>query len=177
MRLTLEPLDVERDLTLLHTWVTHPRSVYWEMQGATTVEVAREYAAIAADPHHHAWLGRADGEPEFLVETYDPRHGPLAGLPEITEGDLGMHVLVAPPKTHRAGFTTAVFAAVMDFCFADASVKRVVVEPDVRNGKIASLNAAAGFVVAREVDLHHKTAALSFCTRSAHAAARMGATA
>ncbi|QIX28374.1 acetyltransferase [Nocardioides sp. JQ2195] len=175
MRLTLEPLAVERDLPLLHAWVTHPRSVFWEMQGATLEEVAREYDAITADPHHHAWLGRADGVPQFLAETYDPRHGPLAGLPEVVAGDLGMHVLVAPPSAHRPGFTTDVFRAVMDFCFDDPAVQRVVVEPDVRNEKIATINAGAGFVVEREVDLGHKTAALSSCTRSAYAAARLGA--
>lgn len=177
MRLTLEPLDVERDLRLLHGWVTHPRSVYWEMQSATAIEVAREYDTITADPHHDAWLGRADGEPRFLAETYDPAHGPLAGLPEIEDGDLGMHVLVAPPTTRRPGFTTAVFRAVMDFCFADPAVRRVVVEPDVRNERIAALNAAAGFVVARHVDLGHKTAALSLCTRAAYEASGLGATA
>ncbi|WP_217996860.1 GNAT family N-acetyltransferase [Nocardioides jensenii] len=174
MRITLEPVVVERDLALLHAWVTHPRSVYWEMQDATRLDVAREYDGIAADPHHDAWLGRADGAPAFLAETYLPHHGPLAELPEISDGDLGMHVLVAPPVRHRRGFTTEVFRAVMEFCFADAAVRRVVVEPDVRNDKIAALNAAAGFVVERHVDLGHKTAALSFCTREAFTASSLG---
>ncbi|MDT0203014.1 GNAT family N-acetyltransferase [Nocardioides sp. AE5] len=175
MRITLEPLDVERDAGLLHTWVTHPRSVFWMMGGATAAEVAAEYAAIAANPHHDAWLGRVDGEAAFLAETYDPHHGPLAGLPELRAGDLGMHVLVAPTSQPVTGFTTAVFTAVMEHCFADPGVDRVVVEPDVRNEKIAALNAAAGFVVEREIDLPGKAAALSTCTRQAFAASRLGA--
>src|SRR3546814_12526405 len=60
----------------------------------------------------------------------------------------------------------------MEFCFEDPSVARVVVEPDVRNEKIAALDEAAGFVVAREIPLHCKTAALSFCTREAFAESR-----
>ena len=59
---------------------------------------------------------------------------------------------------------------VMQECFADPSVARVVVEPDARNDKIAALNAAVGFVVARAVELPDKTAALSFCTRADFAA-------
>ncbi|MEI5675896.1 MULTISPECIES: GNAT family N-acetyltransferase [unclassified Nocardioides] len=165
---TLEPLDLDRDLALLHAWVTHPRSVYWEMQGASREDVATEYARVVADPHHHAWLGRVDGEPAFLAETYDPAHSPLAELPEVRPGDLGMHVLVAPSDTPVAGFTRLVFRAVLDHCFADPAVRRVVVEPDVRNAKIAALNAAFGFVVARAVELPSKTAALSFCTRAAY---------
>ena len=103
MRLTVEPLDLERDLGLLHRWVTHPRSVYWGMQGATRAEVAQEYAHIAEDPHHEALLGRADGVPQFLVERYDPFHvEELSPLPELEPGDVGMHLLVAPTESPGA---------------------------------------------------------------------------
>jgi hypothetical protein len=43
----------------------------------------------------------------------------------------------------------------------------VVVEPDIGNDKIAALNKAAGFEIARTVQLRTKEAALSFCTRAA----------
>ncbi|GAA3534480.1 GNAT family N-acetyltransferase [Nocardioides daeguensis] len=165
--ITLEPLDVERDLDLLHAWVTHPRSAYWMMQGAGRDDVRAEYAGIVADPHHDAWLGRVDGRPAFLAETYDPAHSPLAGLPEVGEGDLGMHVLVAPPDGPPvSGLTTAVFDAVMAHCFADPAVQRVVVEPDIRNDGIRAKNVAAGFVELREIELPGKTAVLSVCTRA-----------
>lgn len=171
---SLEPLDVDRDHALLHAWVTHPRSVFWQMQDATPDDVAAEYAAIAASPHHHAWLGQVGGVPAFLAETYDPARSELAGLvdlpdlrPLLQPGDLGMHVLVAPTDAPVPGFTRRVFRAVMAHCFADPAVRRVVVEPDVRNERIAVLNAEAGFVVDRLIDLPGKRAALSFCTREA----------
>jgi len=173
---SLEPLDLDRDSRLVHRWVTHPRSAFWLMQGASVQEVAAEYAAIADDPHHHAWLGRVDGEPAFLAETYDPARSDLAGLvglPDLRPGDLGMHVLVAPPRRPVHGFTRAVFGAVLRHCFADPAVRRVVVEPDVRNTAITALNAEAGFVVLRELALPGKTAALSACTRDAFAASAL----
>lgn len=174
MRLTLEILDPVHDLALLHAWVTHPRSVFWGMQDATPQQVHDEYARIAADPHHDALLGRADGTPAFLMERYDPAHSPLAGLPELRPGDVGMHVLVAPTDTPVHGFTSAVMRRVMEECFADPTVRRVVVEPDARNHRIAVLNAAVGFVVAREVELPGKTAALSFCRREDFTASPLG---
>lgn len=176
MRATLGPLPLDpATLRLLHAWVTHPRSAFWQMQGATYDDVAVEYVGIAASPTHDAWLGRVDGEPTFLAETYDPAADPhLRDLPELEPGDLGMHVLVAPPTgPPRPGLTRAVLAAVMAHCLADPAVRRVVVEPDVRNTAIAALNAEAGFVVARHVALPGKTAALSFCTREAHAASHL----
>jgi hypothetical protein len=63
MRIELEPLDVERDVDLLHAWVTHPRSRFWMMQGASVDDVRREYADIVASPHHDAWLGRVGDGP------------------------------------------------------------------------------------------------------------------
>lgn len=172
--LTIEPLDVARDADLLFQWVTHPRSVYWGMQESTPDEVAAAYAEIVADPHHDAFLGRADGEPQFLVERYDPVLRELVGVPELREGDIGMHVLVAPTDTPQHGFTADVMRAVVQFCFEQPQVRRVVVEPDVRNDKIAALNAAAGFRVEREVQLKDKVAALSFCTREDFAASELG---
>ena len=177
MRLTIEPLDLTRDLGLLQAWVTHPRSVFWGMQDATPEQVHDEYARIGDDPHHDALLGRADGEPAFLMERYDPAHSPLARLPELQPGDVGMHVLVAPTDTPVHGFTAAVIRRVMEECFADPSARRVVVEPDARNDRIAVLNAAVGFVVARHVELPDKTAALSFCSRADFTTSALGGTA
>ena len=89
MRPTLEPLDLDRDLALLHAWVTHPRSAFWMMQGASRDDVAHEYRLIVDNPHHDAWLGRVDGVPVFLAETYDPRHVELAGAARPAAGRPG----------------------------------------------------------------------------------------
>lgn len=172
--LRLRPLVPEVDLRWLHRWVTHPKAVYWMMQDATPADVLREYSAIDADSHHHAFLGYADDQPSFLVEVYDPRHSELARHGTFGPGDLGMHVLVAPTDSPVRGFTAAVMRATMEFCFSDPTVRRVVVEPDVRNEAIAVLNADAGFEVERLVELEAKTAALSTCTHAAFAASRLG---
>ena len=170
MSITLERLDVDAHTDLLHAWVTHPRSAFWMMQDASPDDVRDAYDEIDRHPHHDAWLGRVDGEPAFLAETYEPRLAPhvgLADVPDLHPGDLGMHVLVAPPDDDPVpGFTRRVFRAVMAHCFAGPAVDRVVVEPDVRNEAIRVLNAEAGFVVARIVTLPDKDAALSFCTRA-----------
>lgn len=167
--ISLEPLRLDdATVALLHRWVTHPRSVYWMMTGSTPAEVRAEYARIEADPHHHAWLGKVGGRPLFLAETYDPAHADgMTDLPELRSGDLGMHVLVAPPEAAPVpGLTTRVFDAVMAFCFADPGVQRVVVEPDVRNAGIRAKNLAAGFTELREIAMPDKTAMLSVCSRA-----------
>ena len=79
-----------------------------------------------------------------------------------------MHLLVGPPEKPKPGFTTAVFRSVLEFLFADERTQRIVVEPDVRNTKIAALNVRMGFVPAGIISLPDKEAVLSFCTRANH---------
>ncbi|WP_326553144.1 GNAT family N-acetyltransferase [Micromonospora sp. NBC_01813] len=169
--MTIEPLDVTTTVGHLHAWITHPRSVFWGMPDADLDTVRREYERIADNPHHHAWLGRLDGEPLFLAETYEPAHSELANHYPVLPGDVGMHVLVAPPTGEpRHGTTSAVMHTVLAFIFAQPAHRRVVVEPDVRNEAIAAKNAEAGFVVERLIRLSDKQARLSFCTRAAFTA-------
>ncbi|MGW4874326.1 GNAT family N-acetyltransferase [Streptomyces chartreusis] len=169
---TIRALDPLRDAELLHRWVTDPKAAFWMMQDARLQDVEREYMRIAAHEHHHAYLGLHDGEPAFLMESYDPRHVELVGLYEPEPGDVGMHFLVAPTDRPISGFTRAVITAVMDELFADPRTRRVVVEPDVGNKAVHALNEAVGFVPVREIDKPEKRALLSFCTRDQFLAAR-----
>ncbi|GHJ37352.1 GNAT family N-acetyltransferase [Streptomyces sp. TS71-3] len=168
----LRDLDPTTDAELLHRWVTHPKAVFWLMGDARLEEVERAYMAVAAHPHHDAFLGLHRGAPAFLVERYDPARVELEGLYEARPGDVGMHFLTAPGDVRLPGFTLAVLTTVMEFLFADPAARRVVVEPDVRNTAVHALNRAVGFVPDREITKPEKTALLSFCTREQFAAAR-----
>ncbi|WP_405597961.1 acetyltransferase [Streptomyces sp. NBC_01410] len=172
MTFTVRPLDPFADAELVHGWVTHPKAAFWLMQDAKLQDVEREYMAISAHEHHHAFIGLKDGEPVFLMERYDPEHVELVGLYDARPGDVGMHFLVAPTDTPVHGFTRGVITAVMETLFADEATKRVVVEPDVRNKAVHAINEAVGFVPEREIKKPEKDALLSFCTRAQFEAAR-----
>lgn len=169
--LTMRPLDPFEDAELVHSWVTHPKSAFWLLQGAKLQDVEREYMGIAASEHHDAFVGLHDGEPAFLMERYDPRYIELVGLYEPEPGDVGMHFLVAPTDRPVHGFTRAVISTVMEHLFADPRTHRVVVEPDVTNTAVHRLNEEVGFVPEREIDKPEKRALLSFCTRERYEAA------
>ncbi|GFH65694.1 GNAT family N-acetyltransferase [Streptomyces diastaticus] len=171
-RLAIRPLDLDADAGLVHGWVTHPKSAFWLMQGLSVDEVRAEYASIAANPHHDAFIGLYEGSPAFLMERYDPAHVELVGLYAPEPGDVGMHFLCAPAGTPLHGFTRAVIFAVMEYLFADPDTVRVVVEPDVRNTAVHALNEAVGFEVVEKIAKPEKEAYLSVCTRDAFEAAR-----
>ncbi|MFD5701784.1 GNAT family N-acetyltransferase [Streptomyces lasiicapitis] len=182
--LTMRPLDPSpssqlrssrgdpiSDAELAHAWVTHPKSAHWLMLGARLVDIEREYMAIAASEHHHAFVGLHDGEPAFLMERYDPRYIELVGLYEPEPGDVGMNFLVAPTDQPVHGFSQAVLTTVMEHLFADPRTHRVVVEPDVIDLAVHRLHEEVGFVPAYEIDKPEKRALLSFCTREQFEAA------
>jgi hypothetical protein len=168
--ITIRPLDVNSDaeIELLHSWVTHPKSAFWLMQGWDLEQVREEYRRIGAHPYHEAVLGLVDGAPAFLAERYDPGHVELVGLYEPEDGDVGMHFLCAPiTGAPIHGFTRAVITAVLAWIFTDPEALRVVVEPDVRNTAVQVLNAAVGFDVVGVIAKPEKDALLSVCTRHA----------
>ncbi|NHN55614.1 acetyltransferase [Calidifontibacter sp. DB0510] len=158
-------VDPVTDGPLLHEWVTHPKARYWQMREATLSQVRETYGDIVAHPHRTAVLGFVDGLPCFLAERYDPARVELAGRYAALPGDIGMHFLCAPTQHPRHGFTRSVLSAVLTWLFEDPSVRRVVVEPDVRNLAVQAVNAAVGFRPAARIDLPDKQALLSFCTR------------
>jgi RimJ/RimL family protein N-acetyltransferase len=175
----LRPTDARLDAPIVQRWLSHPKSAFWGMQKLGVEEVADYLAEVVTHPHQDSWIGTVDGEPAFLAETYDPAAVLLVGIHDARASDLGMHVLVAPADGHaRHGLTDAVFAAVMRWCFERLGAERVVVEPDVRNDRIAAKNARAGFRVLGEVDVpegeHVKRANLSVCTRAEFAASALG---
>ncbi|VXB93179.1 Siderophore biosynthesis domain protein [Arthrobacter sp. 9AX] len=173
MNFTFRCLDAQADAPLLHSWVTRPYAAFWGMLSASVEDVVDEYTTIQASGHHHALLGLDDGVPAFLMEEYLPASSPLDAVYPVLPGDLGMHLLVAPPSNGPvAGYTTAVMDAVLGGLFAKPGVDRVVVEPDARNTRIHALNARLGFQPAGVVTLPDKDALLSFCSRDDYLAAR-----
>lgn len=173
------PTDPAAHAPTVQRWLADPHATFWGMEDLDVSQVEAYLRAIDADPHQRAWTGHVDTSPTFFAETYDPARVLLTGVHAAEPGDLGMHVLIAPPtREHRPGLTDAVFSAVMRWCFDELGARRVVVEPDVRNTRIAEKNRRAGFRVLREVELydgaHLKRAALSICTRDDFAASELG---
>ncbi|WP_254782949.1 GNAT family N-acetyltransferase [Curtobacterium sp. MCBA15_009] len=156
-------MDPERDAAVVQSWLAHPASSWWGM-GDLDVDGVRDYlAGVQSDPAQAAWLGRRNGEPCFLAETYDPAAVLLTDVWAAEPGDVGMHLLVAPAPADRRvrGLTSAVMRAVVEHCRDALGARRVVVEPDVRNTAVQAKNAEVGFRALRQVDVDGKRALLS----------------
>ncbi len=175
-RFTTRLADGAADAALLHRWVTSPHAGFWNMADKSLREVGDFYAGLNASGHARAEIGLFDGRPAFLIEIYDPARDQVGEHYAPRPGDRGMHVLTAPAERRIPGFTLAVMRTVMARVFDDPWVRRVVVEPDIRNDKIHALNLKVGFEYDRPIQFREKTAHLAFCTREAFFSLLKGAT-
>lgn len=170
--LAVRDFEPAADWELAHTWLTDPHAHYWGMQDNTPHATQTYFADIAASHTHDAWLGTHESRPVFLVERYAPGADVIGRFYDVAAGDLGMHILIAPPERPIHGFTWAVFSFVVDTIFAIGAPERLVVEPDAANTAIQRLNARAGFEVAADIDTGDKIARLSMLSRARHDALR-----
>ncbi|MFI7024081.1 GNAT family N-acetyltransferase [Micromonospora sp. NPDC049900] len=164
--LSLTTVDPMVDAELLHGWVTQPRAVFWGMGSHTLDEVREIYEFVDALTTHHAYLIRLDDVPIGLFQTYQPAADPVGERYPVRPGDIGMHLLLAPPPGLPRALASPVGAALARFLFLDPTRDRIVVEPDVRNDAARRRLLAEGFTLAEEIDMPDKRAQLAFLTRA-----------
>src|SRR5699024_6719480 len=175
-RVSIRPLDVDRDTARVHEWLSHPRAHYWMMTDLDEAGVRTYLEGIRDSADEAGWVGSVDGRESFYVETYIPGSLIPQNVLATGPGDIGMHLLVAPPAGPAMhGLTDRIMAEVIDFCLRPADQggrggHRVVVEPDARNDAIIEKNRAAGFSPVREATIMmgeiEKRALVSVCARA-----------
>ncbi|GAC83753.1 GNAT family N-acetyltransferase [Gordonia paraffinivorans] len=167
---SVELVDVAHAPTL-HGWLTHPKAKFWDMLDNSLSDVEkmiRDTAEATAGTPYGLRLGYHDDTPQFMFELYNPLTSELADPASgyvHSEGDIGMHLLVAHAEQALPGFTGAVMLHIMRTAILEVGAQRVVVEPDVRNKAVHRLNASVGFRVAGDYPVGNKIAHLSYCTR------------
>lgn len=171
------PLDAHADAEVVHAWVSEERAAFWGMNGLTRDQVAEIYAHLDTLDTHHAYLVVKDGEPAALLQTYEPEADRVSECYEVRDGDIGVHLLLAPagPGGGRSGWSAALLVAITSYVLLGLDRERIVVDPDVRNEKAIARFLKQGFtagpaVVLPEIDipdvyLPEKHAQLAFLER------------
>ncbi len=165
-----ERLDPARDAELLHSWVVQERARFWMMQDHTVEEVRAVYTWLDEQPTHQVWWVRRGAETVALMQDYEPGAEEVGEHYDVRPGDLGLHLMLAPPTRHEPGFGTTVAGFMVAEAFADPAVQRLVAEPDARNDKVLALFGRLGFTLGPRVQLSTKPARLVFLDRATWAA-------
>ncbi|WP_405871291.1 GNAT family N-acetyltransferase [Streptomyces sp. NBC_00005] len=170
-------LDAQEDARAVHGWVSEERARFWGMNGLTREQVAEVYGHMDTLDTHHAFLVVKDGEPVALLQTYEPEADRVSECYEVRDGDIGIHLLLAPAGEGgaRPGWSSALLDVVTSYVLPGLDRRRIVVDPDVRNEKAVARFLRQGFeagpvVVLPEIDipdvyLPEKKAQLAFLRR------------
>jgi penicillin amidase len=164
--LRLIPVNPAADAALLHRFVTARHTTFWGMSGYTVDEVREVYEFLDSLTTHHAYLIVLDDEPIGIFQTYEPAADPVGERYPAQPGDIGMHLLLAPPGRPPRGLVDALGPACARFLFSDPAKDRIVVEPDVRNDAALRRLRTEGFELSAEIDMPDKRAQLAFLSRA-----------
>ena len=158
----------QSDMPIICQWLTLPYAHFWGMSKHTPDQMCSAYQDIINHPHHHAYVIEQNNELLALVELYSPKHDKLlAAAYEVLPNDTGMHILLAPNTQPKRHFSFEIMQCVLHSIFTHNADARVVVEPDIANSKIHTLNKRLGFVHTKQITLGDKNAYLGFCNKAA----------
>ena len=156
------------DMPIICNWLKQPYAHYWGMNEQSHQQINDAYQKMSEHPHHHAYVIEQNNQLFALVELYNPQHDELIKEAYPVEGnDVGMHILLSPNTSPKRHFSFEMMQCVLQSIFAQNSSARVVVEPDIANSKIHTLNKRLGFVHTQQIKLGDKAAYLGFCDKTA----------
>jgi RimJ/RimL family protein N-acetyltransferase len=161
-RFRLEPVRVERDLSLVHRWMSDPTVAdFWDLAGPQSATENHLRAQLDGDGRSVPCLGVLDGTPMSYWEIYRADLDPLARHYPAQPHDTGVHLLLGEAADRGRGLGSTLIRAVADMILDRRSAcARVVAEPDLRNTPSVAAFLSAGFRFGAEVDLSGKRAAL-----------------
>ncbi|SDS53143.1 Acetyltransferase (GNAT) domain-containing protein [Paraoerskovia marina] len=168
--LTVDVLNPDADLDVLHAWVTRPSSRFWGLGELSRTELRDLYAYVDDLETHHAFLVRWDGQPVVLLQTYAPEHDPLGEVYDVLPGDVGIHFLLGDRGPRDVPLWPVLAIVVHAFVVDRDGVDRVVVEPDTRNAAATRRIDRLGFRPLDVVHVGEKRARLSVLARDDAAA-------
>ncbi|MBB1387152.1 GNAT family N-acetyltransferase [Pseudoalteromonas sp. SG45-5] len=156
------------DMSIICTWLKQPYAHFWGMNTQTEQQMCNAYQDIISNTHHHAYVIEQNNELLALVELYDPAQDSLmTAAYKAQKHDVGMHILLSPNTSPKRHFSFEMMQCVLQSIFANNAAARVVVEPDIANNKIHTLNKRLGFVHTQHIQLGKKQAYLGFCEKAA----------
>ena len=164
--LTLDTVDIERDLAAFNRWMNDPVVAhFWEEQG----DLARHRAyleTIAADPRVTGLVGRLDGEAFGYFEVYWAKEDRIAPFYDAGDHDRGWHALIGEARFRGKPVLTAWMPSVSHYLFLDdCRTQRIVIEPRADNHKMIKSLGRCGYAHVKEFDFPHKRAMLGLLLR------------
>ncbi|MDR7211891.1 GNAT family N-acetyltransferase [Flavobacterium piscis] len=162
--ITLRPVDLDKDLEILHEWFHREHALkIWQMNWPIR-ELEAYYRMLLPGDHSHSFIGEANGVPTFNIEVYWVSRDIVGEYYDALPSDYGTHQFIAPidPKLKYGSPATQ---SMMDFVLAEPKVGKMVGEGSVDSLAAMINKAHVGFKIEKVIEMPHKKANLNFCYR------------
>jgi siderophore synthetase component/RimJ/RimL family protein N-acetyltransferase len=162
---TLRPVQLERDLTLLHRWMNTEHVIeHWQLNKPLP-EFREHLSQALADDHHRLCLVNVNGEDIGYAEIYHASRDRLAQFYPAAEHDWGWHLLIGEPLKVGQGHAEAIIRVISQLIFAATPASKIVGEPDHRVKAYAVLGPRLCYEQQGLLEMPEKTAMLYYCWR------------
>lgn len=156
--LSFRPLDLSKDLALIHEWVQqHYALEYWQMNGPYS-QLYAIYQCMELNPFSQSFIGLLNGHVVCQYDVYSVFADELKQHVEVKPGDCGFHLLMSPNKQPVQGLTVCIVNAFLEYYFSFPQAQRMYAEPDVNNVKSIALLERCGFHRVKTVQMSYKVA-------------------
>jgi aminoglycoside 6'-N-acetyltransferase len=131
----------DADLPMVGIWLDRPHVAEWWDGVADKLAEIRE-AMVA--PSTQPFIVELDGRPVGYVQCYDPHLEKDHPYRDQPKGTLGIDLFIGPAELVGLGHGSRLIAAFAERLFREGA-RRVVSDPDPRNGRAIRAYAKAGF--------------------------------
>lgn len=167
LRISLRPFDIDRDLELVHEWFNREHAIpFWKMNGPIR-NLETFYRTILPSDEMHSFIGEINGVPAFTFEPYWPMRDVVGAYYDALPTDHGTHFFVAETQKDKK-FSFQSFQTALDWIFSQPEVGRCIGEASSDAIACNKLIGKLGYSLQGIIEMPHKTAALTFCTRDSY---------
>ncbi|ELY2016414.1 GNAT family N-acetyltransferase [Flavobacterium psychrophilum] len=165
--ISIRSFDIDRDLEIVHEWFNreHAKPI-WKMDGPIK-NLELWYRTILPSDETHSFIGEVNGVPNFSLEPYWPMRDLVGEYYDALATDYGSHLFIAPAEKEKK-FTFQSFQVGLNWIFAQAVVGKCIGEAAVEAIAMDKLIGRFGFKKQEIIEMPHKTAHLTFCTRESY---------
>ncbi|WP_390455722.1 GNAT family N-acetyltransferase, partial [Chryseobacterium sp. Alg-005] len=164
INISIRPFDIDKDFEMVHEWfnMEHAKP-FWKMDGPKR-ELELWFRTILPSDEQHSFIGYVNDVPQFSFEPYWPMRDIVGRYYDALPTDYGTHFFVAETQKDKK-FSFQSFQVALDYIFSLPEVGKCIGEASVEAVPTDRIITRLGYTREGVIEMPHKTAYLTFCTR------------
>lgn len=157
----LRSLEPETDQALVGAWTARAYARRYWGKPLSAEAWRADYVSALNHPRQHSFIGLIDAQPVCQIDLYGVQGSVLSPyVPDAGPQDAGLHLLMAPPRSLRRGWSALALGSFARYFFGRCPSATLYAEPDATNLPAIRLALGLGFRQLGLIDLPEKRAAL-----------------